>query len=71
MMKSEKHARLAQQNGFGLAILHSVLRLIKGTALWNTKRAIPDFDSRTGPNWPKMSKKYYNFEPRCQEEFEP
>jgi hypothetical protein len=29
MMKSEKHVSLAQQNGFDLAFLHSVLRLIK------------------------------------------
>jgi hypothetical protein len=31
-----KHARLAQQNGFGPAFLHSFLRLVKGTAKPNT-----------------------------------
>jgi hypothetical protein len=31
-----KHASLAQQNGFGPAFLHSLLRLVKGTAKPNT-----------------------------------
>jgi hypothetical protein len=29
---SEKHAGLAQQNGFGPAFWHTMLRLVKGTA---------------------------------------
>jgi hypothetical protein len=63
MMKSEKHVCLAQQNGFGLAILHSVLSADKRHSTMEYKKShIPDFDSRTGPNWPKMSKNYYNFE---------
>jgi hypothetical protein len=31
-----KHAGLAQQNGFGPAFLHSLLKLVKGTAKPNT-----------------------------------
>jgi len=34
--ENTKHASLAQQNGFGLEILHSLLRLVKGTAKPNT-----------------------------------
>jgi hypothetical protein len=30
--EKSKHARLAQQNGFGPEFLHSFLRLVKGTA---------------------------------------
>jgi hypothetical protein len=30
-----KHTSLAQQNGFGIAFLHSLLRLIKGTKKFN------------------------------------
>jgi len=30
--KKSKHAGLAQQNGFGPAFLHTLLRLVKGTA---------------------------------------
>jgi hypothetical protein len=29
---NEKHAGLAQQNGFGPAFWHTMLRLVKGTA---------------------------------------
>ncbi len=34
--EKSKHAGLAQQNGFGWAFLHSLLRLVKGTAKLNT-----------------------------------
>jgi hypothetical protein len=34
-MKS-KHGGLAEQNGFGQAFLHSLLRLVKGTSKPNT-----------------------------------
>jgi hypothetical protein len=30
--EKSKHASLAQQNGFGPAFLHRMLRLVKGTA---------------------------------------
>jgi hypothetical protein len=33
-----KHTNLAQQNGFGLAFLHSLLRLIKGTTQSNVSQ---------------------------------
>jgi hypothetical protein len=62
----KKHVSLAQQNGFGLAILHSLLRLIKkGTALWHTKKEPNQiWTLGLGQICPK---KYYNFEPRSQE----
>jgi hypothetical protein len=31
-----KHAGSTPQNGFGPAFLHNLLRLVKGTAKWNT-----------------------------------
>jgi hypothetical protein len=31
MKKKSEHASLAQQNGFGLPYLHTVLRLVDGT----------------------------------------
>jgi len=34
--EKSKHASLAQQNGFGPAFLHRMLRLVKGTAKPNT-----------------------------------
>jgi hypothetical protein len=34
--EQSKHAILAQQNGFGPAILHMMLRLVKGIAKPNT-----------------------------------
>jgi hypothetical protein len=34
--EKSKHAGLAQQNGFGPAFLHSLLRLVKGTTKPNT-----------------------------------
>jgi hypothetical protein len=36
MKKSLKHPSLAQQHGFGPAIFHKMLRLVKGTAELNT-----------------------------------
>jgi hypothetical protein len=35
--KKSKQASLAQQNAFGPAILHNLLRLVKGTAKPNTR----------------------------------
>jgi hypothetical protein len=34
--EKSKHASLAQQNGFSPAFLHTMLRLVKGTAKPNT-----------------------------------
>jgi hypothetical protein len=34
--EKSKHAPLSQQNGFGPAFLHMMLRLVKGTAKLNT-----------------------------------
>jgi hypothetical protein len=36
--EKSKHASLAQQNGFGPAFLHTLLKLVKGIAKLNTLR---------------------------------